>query len=595
MAGKGSKVKSLKSSKKSSGIFQVSDLKSQDAAKRRAALELAVRRKIESEKRALQIVERLLEDDVTEDFLLDCCRFISPAHYKDTVEERFIIRSCGYPICNKKLENVPKQKYRISTKTNKVYDITERKCFCSNFCFRASKYYEAQIPNSPVWMREGESLPDITLLKEGKSGHSGVEVKLSEKRIKTSDIEKPVDLAEGDDSKTPDSDGDVGNEPEQEFISSVIGDAPITGDREIIRDKTGLDNLKKMTKSHDKNQSQTEITERLHNCTISEHEKILQTETYCLDSKSVAKENKEVHLDSKHVEILGVTQRAVSKRGAEQLRKILGNSSHYQSALKHHILPAAAKGSMLDVLTHTLNEWKTEETLNYLFGSNWSSEVSDQVEDLDEDDLSVEANDLENTSEIPRADHTTSLNESLPFHGPYNTAKPVTDYSKLKEETEYLQIKVQEFFKGHYILPEEVEHEQKGGKATTSWAPALPLVDSCSQQQIRKRIVLEKLKKVLPAILLPLQITYSDVSKELHNMVKTFRFTNKNITHTIPEWSVIAIVLLSALLPTMPLYKDSQQNPVYTQFISKLLEELHFQNEDLENLKHIFACKSLSN
>lgn len=81
---------------------------------------------------------------------------------------------------------VPTQRYKISTKTNKVYDISERKvgcilekhtamkhrfsryfcdsnitlslfqCFCSNFCYKASKYLEVQISKSPLWLRKEE-------------------------------------------------------------------------------------------------------------------------------------------------------------------------------------------------------------------------------------------------------------------------------------------------------------------------------------------------------------------------------------------------------------------------------------------------------
>ncbi|KAH1166611.1 hypothetical protein KIL84_015783 [Mauremys mutica] len=157
-----------RSSRRRAGNKQSSILKNEDVAQRRAALEAAIRKKFEYEKKALRVVEQLLEEDITEEFLVNCGNFITPSHYKDAVEERFIIKLCGYPLCRNRLKNVPKQKYRVSTKTNKVYDITERKCFCSNFCYRASKYFEAQIPKSPVWMREEERPPDIELLKEGQ-------------------------------------------------------------------------------------------------------------------------------------------------------------------------------------------------------------------------------------------------------------------------------------------------------------------------------------------------------------------------------------------------------------------------------------------
>ncbi|XP_041126458.1 putative RNA polymerase II subunit B1 CTD phosphatase rpap2 [Polyodon spathula] len=163
----------------------------EEAAKRKEALKEAYRKKYEEQQREWQIVERLLEDNIAEEFLVDCAKFISPANYKDTVEERFILRMCGYPFCQNKLVNIPKQQYKISIKTNKVYDITERKCFCSNFCYKASKHFEAQIPDAPAWMREGERPPDVKLLKQGRSGSSGEEVKIAEDPIAPSQIENP--------------------------------------------------------------------------------------------------------------------------------------------------------------------------------------------------------------------------------------------------------------------------------------------------------------------------------------------------------------------------------------------------------------------
>lgn len=123
----GRKAGAPRCSRKAAGTKQTSTLKQEDASKRKAELEAAVRKKIEFERKALHIVEQLLEENITEEFLMECGRFITPAHYSDVVDERSIVKLCGYPLCQKKLGIVPKQKYKISTKTNKVYDITERK------------------------------------------------------------------------------------------------------------------------------------------------------------------------------------------------------------------------------------------------------------------------------------------------------------------------------------------------------------------------------------------------------------------------------------------------------------------------------------
>ena len=118
--------------------------------------------------------------------------------------------------------------------------------------------------------------------------------------------------------------------------------------------------------------------------------------------------------------------------------------------------------------------------------------------------------------------------------------------------------------------------------------PTFPLIDSSSQNQIRKRIVLEKLSKVVPGLLGPLQITLGDIYTQLKNLVRTFRLTNRNIIHKPVEWTLIAMVLLSLLTPILGIQKHSRENVVFTQFIETLLEELHLKNEDLESLTVIF-------
>ncbi|AWP13824.1 putative RNA polymerase II subunit B1 CTD phosphatase RPAP2 isoform 3 [Scophthalmus maximus] len=135
---------------------------------------------MELKKRALKVVESLLEDSVAEDFLVDCAKFITRANYRDAVEERSIAKMCGYPICPNKLGKMPTQQYKICTKTNRVYDMTERKCFCSNFCYKASKEFEVQISKTHLWRRPHAS------------ERSGEEVMLSETHLKEEDIDSPL-------------------------------------------------------------------------------------------------------------------------------------------------------------------------------------------------------------------------------------------------------------------------------------------------------------------------------------------------------------------------------------------------------------------
>ncbi|KAM9379212.1 putative RNA polymerase II subunit B1 CTD phosphatase RPAP2 [Phaethornis superciliosus] len=589
-----------KRSRRRAGNKDSAVLMNEDAAQRKAALEAAMRKKVEFEKKALDVVEQLLEENITEEFLLNSANSITPSHYKDIVDERSIIKLCGYPLCQNKLENVPKQKYRISTKTNRVYDITERKCFCSNFCYRASKYLEAQISKSPVWMREEEKPPDIELLKEGQSGQSGEEVKICDEVIKASDIENPRVSSNPCDCSSHNAASDSSSDTEQEFVSSVLPGSQSSSasfaqqlHRNSILKKKHSQRVHSSPKTEDSDV--TQATERLSNCKLDAQEKMYAysvrnkiTATPSKDTslgKSSASENYENACIGSQIVFLGV-----SKRGVEHLRRKLADSKEQKD-------PVNSKGSLLEVLKQTLVEWRTEETLKFLYGPNYtplcSSECTSSAiqknEELDEDDLDA-VDDL-NTPTVGESEN--SLNYSLPFTSPGGVVKPMPSYEKLKEETEFLELRVKEFYKGKCILAEEAatlaqaeEHPSKDKDDQQDLA--FPLVDSNAQMQIRKRIVLEKLRKVLPEVLGPLQITPGDIYTMLKSLVKTFRLTNKNIIHKMPEWTLIAIVLLSVLSQVIPLFKNSQTSPKYTQFLTTLLEELDFKNEDLESLTRIF-------
>jgi len=67
-------------------------------------------------------------------------------------------------MCNEQLINIPPQKYKIVN--NNVYDITERKRFCSNTCYKSSKYLQCQLLTSPLWLRNLEVVPKFKLLNK---------------------------------------------------------------------------------------------------------------------------------------------------------------------------------------------------------------------------------------------------------------------------------------------------------------------------------------------------------------------------------------------------------------------------------------------
>uniref|UniRef100_A0A8C5E6V6 RNA polymerase II subunit B1 CTD phosphatase RPAP2 homolog n=1 Tax=Gouania willdenowi TaxID=441366 RepID=A0A8C5E6V6_GOUWI len=482
---------------------------------------------LELEKRALEVVERLLEEGVAEHFLVDCAQFITAANYKDVVEERSIARLCGYPVCPNKLGKILTQQYMISTKTNKVYDITERKCFCSNFCYKASKEFELQIPKSPLWLRQHETPEEIKLLNKGSSGRSGEEVQLKEKSADIMEIQ----------TSEPAGDDVSEDETEQDFISSVRHGVHWDEDVKVEQVERPEGEIQPERDQQRKEEAEVESEsqqQRLH----------LEPED---ESRA---ENLSLQMS---VCDLGITQVSVSRRGAAGLRNLL--NKHTRSV----------RDNLLHYLRTTLKEWCTPETRRFLHGTEQtlnSIDTGTEEEELDEDDLSNEVIEKKRAS------------------------ASVPDYLTLQKEAEQLELRVQEFYKGTWVLPEDQAGDQVRGAGTR--VSSLPPQDSKDQHVIQKRIVVDKLSSCLRNIVGPLSLAMSDVSSHLNNLVRTFRLTNTNIIHRSPEWTLISVVLLHLLSDVSPVVREALAASASVQYLKTLMEELGLRELDLLHLVQIF-------
>ncbi|GFS21705.1 RNA polymerase II-associated protein 2 [Elysia marginata] len=92
------------------------------------------------------------------------------------------------------VQSTPNKKYHVSTKTNKVYEISERKNFCSNQCFKASRHFLAQIPDSPLWMRDKEQLPTINLLEHDSINFKDLRINRFVVNFSLPDVLMPLNL-----------------------------------------------------------------------------------------------------------------------------------------------------------------------------------------------------------------------------------------------------------------------------------------------------------------------------------------------------------------------------------------------------------------
>lgn len=109
---------------------------------------------LECKRKILEFVELMLEPDISEEELKLGENIICWTDYDSIVQERFILKLCGYPLCSNRLTREWKQKYHLSLKDKRIYDVEVRKLYCSVRCMDASlNYRNKKINEQPMWMR----------------------------------------------------------------------------------------------------------------------------------------------------------------------------------------------------------------------------------------------------------------------------------------------------------------------------------------------------------------------------------------------------------------------------------------------------------
>ncbi|KAF9173228.1 RNA polymerase II associated protein 2 [Mortierella sp. AD011] len=98
----------------------------------------------------------ILCDPVSEDTLGEAANRIKQSHYEEIIDERNIGNLCGYPLCSQPPRDL-KGKFRISLSERKVFDISELKKYCSSKCLSASRWFESQLSEEPLYLMDSES------------------------------------------------------------------------------------------------------------------------------------------------------------------------------------------------------------------------------------------------------------------------------------------------------------------------------------------------------------------------------------------------------------------------------------------------------
>ncbi|XP_049698061.2 putative RNA polymerase II subunit B1 CTD phosphatase RPAP2 [Helicoverpa armigera] len=528
----------------------------------------AILKKRECSTKAQQIVESLLERDVTESFLLQCLPDINQTHFDDVIEERSIIHLCGYPICQKTLsvKDIPKQKYRISLKTNKVYDITGRKNFCSNSCYNAAMFVKKQMLTSPLWFREYENIPTFHLLKLDAIGSMGEEVdvtmvervKIADKKAFTSindfteaSLNEISPKQENNKTKSISDKSEADNQNEEDKAMRSVNDklANITLECEVRNSTTEpnanaepVQSTNDNTKmAHETNAESSNIT----NTQVPEAEKTPKKDVKPapnpLNIVGDIIEKPEKKIDP--ILITPISNTEKQNKDIKSSKKVPQKKQPLVTALTIEVEKCLAEWFTLDTILLLFGEEKVREMVadkgecikeylnNYAKGIFYSSNVYDQYQALCRKLNMLELEDRKFDSETMKRE-----------------SKPLPDYRMLQEESKKMQLKVKAFFSGETEVPEPVAEPLESPEIVEEENRTnLPLVDKNSQNALRRRIVCQHLNKVLPDILRSLGLLSLSISSDIRLLVNTFKLKANNIMFKPIQWTLIAIIFIKLL------------------------------------------------
>ncbi|CAH0699366.1 unnamed protein product [Spodoptera exigua] len=526
----------------------------------------AILKKRECNAKAQQIVESLLEPSVTETYFLQCLPDINQTHFEDIFEERSIIHLCGYPICPKTLskKDIPKQKYRISLKTNKVYDITARKNFCSNTCYNAAMFVKKQMLTSPLWFREYEVIPKFHLLKLDAVGSMGEEVDVTLiERVKISE------------NKTFTSINDFTNASLNEMGPSM--DKQTNEETSTDKQLEGVDS----NYQADVIKAIASINEGIENIDLNGNDNKNTSDTQSVSDSSQEKKeteaDKKVSLDSTKPEEDKPTNKVVKpktnplnivgeiiekpERKIDPILTTPVNIPNIEKENKPSKKVVQKKQPLVTALTieveKCLGEWFTLDTLLLLFGEEKVREMVADKGDCIREYLNNYAKGIFYNSNV--YDQYQALCKKLNMleledrkfdnQTLKRETKPLPDYTMLQEESKKMQLKVKAFFSGELEVPEPVAEDpiQSSDLVDEENTTNLPLVDKNSQNALRRRIVCQHLNKALPDILRSLGLLSLSISSDIRLLVNTFNLKANNIMFKPIQWTLIAIIFIKLL------------------------------------------------
>ncbi|XP_045478808.1 putative RNA polymerase II subunit B1 CTD phosphatase RPAP2 [Harmonia axyridis] len=603
-------------------------LNEKNAHKFKNILTTAQKRK-ECERKALAIVQLLLQKNVSAELFLKSLRFLNKSYYEDVAEERGLIEFCGYPLCGKSIKKT-NYKYQICSKLNKVYDLEQYGNFCSCPCYDANEHIKSQILDSPLWLRDDEDIPKFNLLVRKKnSGSVGIDIK--SKKPEKNDEFIPIssfaklsleDFGDIDISVTA-----MNNKPQASVTKKIYTklSTVMENEEEIVniddenthsessnteesndntnskgKELKGIDILKgnKKKASPIKLANYTApniLNNSKENGKKQTRQKSVPVKAQCLktnkdltskDLKSITDKIKRKSCKPKMTTLIDALPINLAKGEVKIIDNVNEVEKSYLKNKSLMELKFLLKDSVSaeNIIRCTLKKWITLETLIFIHGEKKIKEILDENK-LTEHFEKLKIHQLEIEQQRKYIDICRKLCEQEIFEEKVeglmikNKLKPIPDYNALKKESKELIIKVNTFYKGSLCETPDpnfgsnrIEEETDGQEQSL-----LPLPDVTSQNAERYKILSDAFDKNINSILKFINYDSPFFLTQMHKLIKTFDLDAKNIVFKPAIGNYLSLICLRILsIKDSTLHEELEkkefselENSVFEQFPGK--------------------------
>nr|XP_022904104.1 RNA polymerase II subunit B1 CTD phosphatase Rpap2 [Onthophagus taurus] len=513
-------------------------------------------RKKECETYALKVVEFLIEGKLKSEIFLRCLKYINPEYYQDVVEERSLAKLCGYSLCGKKIPDMPKQKYIILSKANKVYEITDRKNYCSNYCYKASLHVKKQLDSSPLWLRNHNETSMLNLLPSSETGSPGEFIDQgiikSTTETETTQFTSISQFAQYSLEEVADTEKKkkITNKKLKVHRRSLnVINENEESEVEIDDDSSSVEStVEEITKKIDEiNIKTTKIEEKVETNQSTKINKEDKEKLKSMNQKEkleYLKKKLKINKDPK-TKLVEPQPLRLNKTKLEAIKEVTESTQQEnKNVVDENLLK----------LKNYIFEWLTIDTFIFVYGEKRVKEILNEKKLLDCFDK-LKISELNTQQQLKYMEICRRLQMQEIAEERFDKVvidentdlKPLPDYKKLKEESKELDLKVKAFYGGNLYEREDKNFPSQCNKENEDKPAILPLVEVHSQNALRQRVFFNSINKILKKQIQDFKLGGNGVLSDIHDLVRTFKLQAHNIVFKPTQWNVICVILLDML------------------------------------------------